>query len=533
MNRKFVVVMGIVCSIFIVFGSVSAAPTTFEEEMLEVLKTNGVITQQDYDRLIMKIRVEHTSVNQEIIDLLREKNIISSDQYASLRQKARGEAGTVMVASAPPTPAPEAQAAVKQLQEESEKQKAEIEQAGDDAVQCIAKASNIELPSWVKKMKFAGDLRLRHDTQWIKDDNDDYDRNRERFRLRFGFTMNMAKNTEVGVRLASGPGFQNTTNQSFDEHSRGKDIFIDLVYATWRSCESFTLIGGKHSNPLFTTPLVWDPDVNPEGLSESLTVGLNENVQLFGNLGQWFIEEINNKSSDRDPTLVLGQLGTTIKPADKVKLQLALTYYNFYNLDDIEGDAEDLGDEQEFLGYNHRYGQQMILDQNGNLVNEFKCLQIGAKLSFSDVFCVPFSIFGDYIKNFDADLDDLMKKGAVVADGSGKVISDPAKLSAYGSDDRDTGWLIGCDFGNKKKKGDWYLQYHYQVLEDYAFPAVFVDSDFHGGGTNNQGHLVHGQYFLTDYIYAAATFFFTEREDESKDGKRDENRMQLDVVLKF
>ena len=89
------------------------------------------------------------------------------------------------------------------------------------------------MPTWVKKMKFSGDLRLRHDTQWRDEESadgtkkDKYHRNRERFRLRFGFKMDVAENTEVGVRLASGNGFQNTTNQSFDEHARSKEIWID------------------------------------------------------------------------------------------------------------------------------------------------------------------------------------------------------------------------------------------------------------------------------------------------------------------
>ena len=57
-------------------------------------------------------------------------------------------------------------------------------------------------------------------------------------------------------------------------------------------------------------------------------------------------------------------------------------------------------------------------------------------------------------------------------------------------------------------------------MEDYAFPAVFVDSDFHDGGTNNKGHYIHGKYFLVDNIQARVTAFFTERDDESKDAKK-------------
>ncbi|MBW2646580.1 MAG: putative porin [Deltaproteobacteria bacterium] len=122
----------------------------------------------------------------------------------------------------------------------------------------------------LNNLKWSGDLRLRHDTQWRETDSDDYDRNRERFRLRFGFTTKPTETTKLGVRLASGSGYQNTTNQSYDGHARGKEIFIDKAYASWKPADFFKITGGKHKNPLLTTPLVWDPDVNPEGYSEEL-----------------------------------------------------------------------------------------------------------------------------------------------------------------------------------------------------------------------------------------------------------------------
>ena len=286
-------------------------------------------------------------------------------------------------------------------------------------------------------------------------------------------------------------------------------------------------------NPLFTTSLVWDPDVNPEGIAQKMTYGITDKVQVYGNFGQWFVEELNSKDTNSDTTLLAWQVGTAYTPSDKIKVECAVAFYNFLNLDDIDGDAADLDDDETFIGYNNGHSQQMILDKNDNLVNEFKCLEIGAKVSFKDVLCVPFSFYGNVIKNLDADLNDWIKDGVVVMDDDGNTASDPSDLHAYGSDDRDTGWLIGFDLGNKKKKGDWYLKYHYQELEDYAFPAVFVDSDFHGGGTNNKGHVIHGRYFLTDHIYTAASVFFTEREDEAKDGQKDEDRLQLDLIFKF
>ncbi|MBW2166292.1 MAG: putative porin [Deltaproteobacteria bacterium] len=358
----------------------------------------------------------------------------------------------------------------------------------------------------LEKIDFKGDLRLRHDTQW-RDETD---------------------TTKVGVRLVSGSGFQNTTNQSFDGHARGKEIFIDRAYASWQPFDFLKIIGGKHKNPLFTTPLVWDPDVNSEGISESLNFDITDSISIFSNLGQWFIEELKIKDSDRDPTLLVFQLGTQIKPSKNIKFELAGTYYDFKNLDELDWDNDgSLSDTDTFLGYNNKYGQQMIFDNDEKLLNEFQCWEFLAKVKIKDVLPVPFSIFGNYIINVGADIDELMEKGVDPGD------SDPADLAGYGSDDRDTGWLIGLSVGNKKKKGDWYAKYHYQVLEDYAFPAVFVDSDFHGGGTNNKGHYVHGRYFLADNIQARATGFFTERDDEIKDGKKDEDRVQLDIVINF
>jgi hypothetical protein len=384
-----------------------------------------------------------------------------------------------------------------------------------------------------ERIDFSGDLRLRWDTQWREeqkpgaDESTDYNRNRGRFRLRFGATADTTDTTEVGIRLVSGEGFQNTTNQSFDEHGTGKQIFIDRAYAMWEPADWFAFVGGKHKNPMFTFPLVWDPDVSPEGFSELFTFDVADGkADLFFTAGQWFIEELKLKDNNNDPMLFTYQLGTSIKAGDNAKIQLAATYYDYRWMDALSWSEGVLDDTSTFLGYNDSNGQQMVFDEEGNLLNEWGCYELGAKLHFKTA--IPFSLFGNYIYNSKADTEELVTMGVDPGD------SDPLKLEAYKGDDRNTGWQVGFDLGNKKKKGDWYIKYFYQVLEDYAFPAVFVDSDFHGGGTNNKGHYLNGRYLITDNIQFRATGFIgTEREDESKDGVKDEDRIQLDVIFAF
>ena len=300
-----------------------------------------------------------------------------------------------------------------------------------------------ESEKWYDKIKISGDLRLRHDTQWREEKNGatEYARHRERFRFRIGMDSKINDNTKVGFGLASGDGEQNTTNQSADEHARGKGIFIDLAYADWKASDMLTIIGGKHKNPLFTTSLVWDPDVNPEGLSESFGFNAADRIKLYANLGQWFIEELDTKNSDGDPTLLVYQIGSDIKPVDKMKVQFALTYYDFLNLDQI--DYDDLNDDETFIGYNHRHSQQLIFDKNKKLLNEFKCLEIGIKADLKDVLPVPVSLFGNYIQNLEADTSKLIAQGVNPGDSA------PSKLSAYGNNDRDTGWQLGFSVHNR------------------------------------------------------------------------------------
>ncbi|MEW6079770.1 MAG: putative porin [Thermodesulfobacteriota bacterium] len=383
------------------------------------------------------------------------------------------------------------------------------------------------VPSWVEKIKLSGDLRLRHDTQWREEGDHDYDRHRERFRLRLGLDAKTSDTTKVVVKLASGSGEQNSTNASFDDHARGKEIWIDQAYAAWDATDYLKVTGGKQANPLFTSSIVWDSDVNPEGLSESFNFEMTENAKMFINLGQWVVEELNSKEFNTDPMMTAWQAGGEFNLAEDIGLTVAATYYDFTHLDDLAWGDGVLGDDETFLGGNKSLGQQMIFDADGNLLNEFGCVEIGTRLKMKKVLPVPVSLFASYITNLEQDIDDLVEDGVNPGD------SDPAKLLAYGGDDRDAGWQVGFDAGSKKKKGDIYFQYLYQELEDYAFPAVFVDSDFHGGGTNCKGHKLDVVYCVTDNVSLAAAGYMTEREDEDKDGQKDEDRLQLDAILKF
>ncbi|MBT8092334.1 MAG: putative porin, partial [Gammaproteobacteria bacterium] len=120
--------------------------------------------------------------------------------------------------------------------------------------------------SWVDRIKFKGDVRLRHET--IDEDGEE-DRSRMRFRTRFGLSAKVTDDVKFVFQLATGGNNPVSTNQTFDDGFSTKDIGVDLAYVDWKINDNVTFYGGKMKNPLFKAggvPLIWDGDLNPEGL---------------------------------------------------------------------------------------------------------------------------------------------------------------------------------------------------------------------------------------------------------------------------
>ena len=134
-------------------------------------------------------------------------------------------------------------------------------------------ASKILLSSGVTQLKLYGDLRLRYQydqyhpevsaPSLITDD-----RNRFRYRLRIGADVKLGDQFFAGVTLASGQNADSnsvTYTEGYDNYA----IYIDKAYAGWTPNDWFTLVVGKQANPLYTTDLVWDPDITPTAITET------------------------------------------------------------------------------------------------------------------------------------------------------------------------------------------------------------------------------------------------------------------------
>ena len=98
--------------------------------------------------------------------------------------------------------------------------------------------------------------------------------------------------------------------------------------------------------------------------------------------------------------------------------------------------------------------------------------------------------------------------------------------------DNDTGWTIGTRIGQTKNRGEFEFSYFYAEKEADALLGLLTDSDFAGGGTDNNGHFLKLNYGVSKSWVIGAQYFINET-DISSGAKSDYNRLMLDAQWKW
>jgi hypothetical protein len=356
---------------------------------------------------------------------------------------------------------------------------------------------------WVDQITFSGDVRLRQDSMW-RDAPTESDRHRQRFRLRFGADLKVQDLT-VGVRLASGTGEQVSTNQSFDNLSSQKGLWIDRAYLRWQGAGSkwLTLTGGKMPNPFWTvysTDAVWDEDVNPEGFAENVSVAFGGSGNVFVNLAQIVLDEDKAGSLSTDQWLFGQQVGVVLEPVKDTKATVAATYYNFTNIQNNNLDQATCNP-----GNTRTSACASPLGATGVLLNDYNVLDVTGHVAFK-AGALPVAVMGDYLLNTANPKD------------------------ALGQETDDTGYQVGFIVGKAAEAKTWELAYFHKVVGTDATLADLADADFGSGGTDRRGDIVWVAYNPAKYLQAKAKYVDTEKLSPGQD---DVKRLQADLVVKF
>jgi hypothetical protein len=369
------------------------------------------------------------------------------------------------------------------------------------------------------RIEFSGDMRLRYENFWYDDDEFGFDRsnrNRMRYRLRLQGKAAINDYVDAVFRVGSGENDHRSNNRTlgFDNDFGPDEFFIDQAYLAlkapkdWVPGASMMVTGGKVANPFFASwksgkfDLLWDGDINPEGVGAQLAYGLGEDLKLFANAGYFIVKENSTRS---DPHVLGLQGGALWTPGEAVEVGARLAYYSWRSLDTafftrasatgtiLDGlteDAPTIGAENYDTG------------------------DLSVYLRLTGLEGWPVLVYGQIAKNFDA-----------VSSALGS-----------GASDNDLGWGLGIEVGDKKKLATFGVAYFYFGAN--FWPAQFIDSDFTDGFTNRKGWAFYVareilpntelsmQLFVSDEIRDSTPFATSVSAGERV-------RLQTDLLVKF
>ena len=385
----------------------------------------------------------------------------------------------------------------KQKHQSQEVQK-KVEQEVADAVEDKQVSALPDSLKWVEKVKVSGDLRYRQDHIDKQDSTGDWENGAYRHRIRARLKVDARVNDtfDLGFRVASGNDRSPiTTNQDLEDAFSKKELWLDQAYFNWHpaSAEGLNVTGGKIKNPFYLAgknQLIWDSDLNPEGIAAQYSTPLNDTDQLFFNGGGLWVDE---SSSVADISIWAAQTywKRTIGNPDHVLA--GATYYDY-------GNIESSSDLRSTWGTSDFYGN--TTDGAGRYKDDFNIVELFGEYGFK-CGSLPTALYASWVRN-------------VVATTS-----------------EDTGWLIGTRFNKAKDDdpGSWECGYDYRETDADAVVGGFQESDHLGAQTNSKGHRFVFRYQLARNLYWYATYYFLEDTRTSSD--LDYRRLMGDLVWKF
>ena len=414
------------------------------------------------------------AVDAKLLDMLKANGQITGSQYTELQAELAKDQKEKQIAQ--------------QAQQETNEQIAATAKKTNDLSVFDQKLA------WAAKTQFKGDVRFRQETVKIQGEsnNGGRDKDRQRIRARLGAYTEINNQVDTGIRISTGSSDDaRSTNQDQDNYFNKKSIWLDLGYIDYHpdQIKNLHVIGGKMLQPWVSMgDIIWDSDINPEGLALTYKYPLGSSAELFGSLGNYNLKD--NVDGDgvqfrNDLRLTSGQLGTRFSVTDNLKMTLGGSIYAYQNDQNSTCTSSTT---------------PCALAVNGNSANEQFRLYEGFAQADIGGLAVPLAFYGQYVKNNDA------------------------------SNDQDTAWLLGA----KSKVFGFNLDYNYRDTQRNAVVGAFTDSDFANGTTGSRGHKMKVSYDIDKNFAVGATYFLTKADYASRTQRdANTNTLQLDAEAKF
>ena len=490
--------------------------------------------------------LHETTLN--LIQLLVEQKVLTQEAADGMLKKARAQAAEkVEQAKAAET---EANHGVVRVTYVPEHVKRDIQEQVRKEVVAQAKQERWgdvnAVPEWLDRLKWEGDFRLRYQDELLAESNapvgsfetigqqvssSTEDNASGKVRLRLGLNANVTSKVDVGVRITTGSTSNPvSTNQTLGVYDNKYSLVIDRAFVKLTPYDDLTLWGGRLPNPFFSTDLVWDDDLNFDGVAVSYALGAKEpqrEFKPFVTAGAFPLQTIeqNGYTQAKDKWLFAVQGGLEWVPSTRTRLKAGAAYYDYRNITGIANP----------LINNTQYDQtEPLFRQKGNtlfdidpsvggetwaLAAEYQIANLTLVADFADYF--PIHIIGslDMARNLAFDRAEVSAKAPVGYETSGYDLGADA-------------YLMKLTVGYPKlvEQDEWQAFIGYRYVETDAVLDAFTDSDFHLGGTNAKGFMIGGQYAIYKNTWLAARWMSA---DEITGLPLAIDVFQLDINAKF
>ena len=410
-------------------------------------------------------------------------------------------------------------------------------------------ADKWKLSTSITELEIYGDVRLRYQYNGgetkdrgpvaapgagIAGTNDWQERERERYRLRLGLRGTLLDDWFFGVRLETSNNAR-STNVTFGDDTASSTaggggpfeknsdtVYIGQAYGGYKGFPGLTLTAGRMPNPMVNTRMVWDPDINPEGLAEqwkhTFVFGTEPapppsyskdgkavvaakppepflKLDLFANFGQFVYDDANPENPlgaratttgnggtqlvpNTDAFLLAWQVGARFNFPHNFYFQFAPTLYNYTG----NGDTFNI----HYQGGSPYLNNTDSLAQNQTGINSLLVFDMPAEFGWK-AWGIPMRVFGDFATNFEAD-----------------DRADAAGEPGHGS--QRYAWQVGLGIGQLKKKHDWQLNLWYQQIQQYALDPNLIDDDIFNAQENMHGIAAQLAYNFTAAVNLQLTY---------------------------
>jgi hypothetical protein len=516
-------------------------------KLIELLIKNGVITKQQADALLKQARSEaHTARAPQP----------NRAQTAATQPPAPAEAGA---------PVPPGTVRVTYVPEIVRQQiAAEVKQQVMQEAQEQGWAEPNQIPEWTQRIRLFGDVRVRGESALFGNTNSPLfvnfnainnspngfdtsgttlppllntteNRNFTRLRARLGVDATIADWISSEIRIATGNDQSPiSTNQTLGQPGdfQKYGIWLDRAFIEMRPESWLTFDVGRAPNPFWTTDLLFDTDLNFDGVSVQVAPRFDGPVSPFFNAGAFpvFNTDFNfgsnniQKNASRNAYLLAAQAGAEWKISDNYVLKGGAGYFNFLNVEGSEsapclnptafGSCNTDNTKPGFVTQgNTMFALRDIVQDPSNplgptpqyfgLASRFNLLDLHGALSILTYHPVDVVLQGDFVYNFGFNKGQIAGRPPVNNLGASATPGTPGPYVGG-----NTAFMIGATVGHQEleKLWDWNASLAYKYIESDALLDALTDSDFHLGGTNAKGYIVGANLALHKNVWLAFTW---------------------------